>query len=90
MALQSSTSTLDNILPVMDFILKIFKDRKERFKDNDFMAPCINSAWSKLNKYYIKTSESLVYISALVLYPTFKWEYIKATWDPKWILKLRE
>ena len=63
MALQSSTSTLDNVLPVMDFILEMFKDRKERFKDNDFMAPCINSTWSKLNKYYTKTSESLVYIS---------------------------
>ena len=47
----------------MDFILKMFEDRKERFKDNDFMAPCINSTWSKLNKYYTKTSESLVYIS---------------------------
>ena len=63
----------------MDFILEMFEDRKERFKDNDFIAPCINSAWSKLNKYYTKTSESLVYISALVLHPVFKWEYIKAT-----------
>ena len=58
MALQSSTSTLDNVLPAMDFILKMFEDRKERFKDNNFMAPCINSAWSKLNKYYTKTSEA--------------------------------
>jgi len=79
MALQSSTSTLDNVLPAMDFILEMFEDGKERFKDNDFMAPCINSAWSKLNKYYTKTSESPAYISALVLHPAFKWEYIEAT-----------
>jgi hypothetical protein len=90
MALQSSTSTLDNVLPAMDFILEMFEDGKERFKDNDFMAPCINSAWSKLNKYYTKTSESPAYISALVLHPAFKWEYIEATWDPEWIPKSRE
>jgi hypothetical protein len=90
MALQSSTSTLDNVLPAMDFILEMFEDGKERFKDSDFLAPCINSAWSKLNKYYTKTSESPAYISALVLHPAFKWEYIEATWDPEWIPKSRE
>lgn len=90
MALQSSTSTLDNVLPAMDFILEMFEDGKERFKDNDFMAPCINPAWSKLNKYYTKTSESPAYISALVLHPAFKWEYVEATWDPEWIPKSRE
>ena len=74
----------------MDFILEMFEDGKEHFKDNDFMAPCINSAWSKLNKYYAKTSESPAYIAALVLHPAFKWEYIEATWDPKWIPKSRE
>ena len=81
MALQSSTSTLDNVLPAMDFILEMFEDGKERFKDNDFMAPCINSAQLKLNKYYAKTLESPAYISALVLHLAFKQEYIEATQD---------
>ena len=72
MALQSSTFTLDNVLFAIDFILKMFKKGKEHLKDNDFLASYINSAQSKLNKYYIKTSESLVYILALVLYLTFK------------------
>lgn len=89
-ALQSSTSTLENVLPAMDFILEMFEEGKEHLKDNDFLAPCINSASSKLNKYYAKTSESPAYISALVLHPAFKWEYIEATWDPKWIPRSRE
>jgi hypothetical protein len=54
MALQSSTSNLDNVLPAMDFILEMFEDGKERFKDNDYIAPSINSGWSKLNKHYTK------------------------------------
>ena len=52
MALQPSACTLDNVLPAMDFILEMFEEGKEHLKDNDFLAPCINSAWSKLSKYY--------------------------------------
>jgi hypothetical protein len=49
------------------------------------MAPCFNSAWSKLRKYYEKTSDTPIYAAALVLHPAYKWEYIEANWDASWV-----
>ena len=49
------------------------------------MASRVNSAQSKLDKYYTKTNDSPIYIVALVLDPCIKWDYITSTWPEKWI-----
>ena len=49
------------------------------------MASRVNSAWSKLDKYYTKTNESTAYVAAVVLDPRMKWEYISSTWQPEWV-----
>ena len=85
MALQSSKTTLENVLPAMDFILELLEMGKERFKDDEFMSSCINSAWAKLDKYYNLTSDTPAYAAAVVLHPAFKWEYIESTWDADWV-----
>ena len=84
MALQSSSATLENYLPAMDYLLGLFEEAKEQYKDDSFMASRVNSTWSKLDKYYTKTSESPAYIAALVLDPSMKWEYINSTWPIIW------
>jgi hAT family C-terminal dimerisation region len=85
MATQSSTATLENCLPAMDYLLGLFEEAKVRYRDDPFMASRVNSAWSKLDKYYSKTNDSAAYIAALVLDPCMKWEYITSTWQPEWI-----
>jgi hypothetical protein len=85
MATQSSSATLENYLPAMDYLLGVFKESKVRYRDDPFMASRVNSAWSKLDKYYTKTNESTAYIAALTLDPCMKWEYISSTWQPEWI-----
>jgi hypothetical protein len=85
MATQSSTATLENCLPAMDYLLGIFEEAKIQYRDDPFMASRVNSAWSKLDKYYTKTNDSTAYIAALVLDPRMKWEYITSTWQPEWI-----
>ena len=74
----------------MDYILELFEAKKEEFKDDLIIGPCINSGWSKLDKYYELTSDSPAYTAALVLNPAFKWEYIEKTWPKEWILQARE
>ena len=69
----------------MDYLLGLFEEAKVKYKDDPFMASRVNSAWSKLDKYYTKTSDSAAYITALVLDPRMKWEYISSTWRPEWI-----
>jgi len=85
MATQSSSATLENCLPAMDYLLGLFEEAKVRYRDDPFMASRVNSAWSKLDKYYTKTNDSAAYIAALVLDPCMKWEYITSTWQPEWI-----
>ena len=74
----------------MDYILELFEAKKEEFKDDLIIGPCVNSGWSKLDKYYTLTSDSPAYIAALVLNPAFKWEYIEKTWPKEWIPQARE
>lgn len=74
----------------MDYILELFEAKKVEFKDDLILGPCINSGWSKLAKYYDKTSDSPAYVAALVLNPAFKWEYIEKTWEQTWIQGARE
>jgi hypothetical protein len=90
LALESSTSTLDDVLPAMDYILELFEAKKVEFKDDSVLGPCINSGWSKLVKYYAKTSDSPAYVAALVLNPAYKWEYIEKNWEQTWIQGARE
>ena len=74
----------------MDFILELFKEGKVLFQDDLVLAPCINSGWSKLAKYYNKTTESPAYVAALVLYPAYKWEYIQNLWEKDQIPSAKE
>jgi hypothetical protein len=60
------------VLPAIDYIIKLFKKGKEQYKDHLIIAPCFNSAWSKLKKYYKKTSDTPIYAAALVLYSAYK------------------
>lgn len=69
----------------MDFILELFEEGKTLFQDDIILAPCFNSGWAKLAKYYNKTSESPAYAAALVLHPAYKWEYIHSIWEESWI-----
>jgi hypothetical protein len=48
--LESNSSTLDNVLPAMDFILKKFEEGKEQFRNHKELSKMFNSGWSKLDK----------------------------------------
>jgi hypothetical protein len=60
------------MLLAMDYIIELFEEGKEQYKDYLIIAPCFNSAWSKLRKYYKKTSDILIYAAVLVLYLVYK------------------
>lgn len=69
-------STLGKVLPAMDFILERFEQSKTEYEDDPIIALMFNSGWAKMEKYYTLTDESPVYIAALVLRPSYKWNYI--------------
>ena len=66
LALESSTSTLDEVLPAMDYILIDFEKGKERYAGDIHMASRYNSGWQKMAKYYNRTSESSAYAACCI------------------------
>ena len=74
-ALKSNTSTLNNVLPTIDYILSLFKQGKEKFRGDKLLLTAINAGWEKLNKYYYMTKQSPAYAAAVVLNPTIKWQW---------------
>jgi hypothetical protein len=60
LANESQFSTIDLILPTMDFLLEKFEYAKQEYKDDIYMGPCCNAGWAKLDKYYGLTDRSPV------------------------------
>jgi hAT family C-terminal dimerisation region len=84
LALEGCSTTLDNVLPAMDFILGQLEQYKIAWKNDARIASAINNAWAKMEKYYRKTDETPVYVAALVLDPKYKWGYIEKNWPAEW------
>jgi hypothetical protein len=83
---ESRGATIERVLPTMDFLLEQFEQGKTLYADDPFMGPCCNSRWAKLDKYYSLTDRSPVYITALVLCPQNKWQYMDDNWPTEWII----
>lgn len=84
LALETSVSTLDHVLPAMDYILEQFEQMKDIYKNDKTMASMVNSGWAKMEKYYNMTDESPAYVAAIVLDPNAKWQYIENNWHKSW------
>ena len=67
--LESSSRSLDLILPMIDYVLKQFEQVREKYKDGPILTPMLQSGWSKFVDYYHLTDESYTYITALILNP---------------------
>jgi hypothetical protein len=76
----------------MDFILLAFEAEKEASQSDgdNIMATSVNAGWTKMNDYYKRTEDTVVYTAAVVLNPSYKWEYIERVWEhPKWTAKAK-
>jgi hypothetical protein len=86
LANEGRSTTLEQVLPSMDYLLEKLESGKTTYAADAFMIPCINSSWAKLDKYYGLTERSSVYIAAMVLIPSQKWTYFEDNWDPDWVI----
>jgi hypothetical protein len=89
-ATEGRTSTVDSILPTMDFLLEKLEEAKASYAEDTFMSPCCNAGWAKLDKYYSLTGRSPAYIAAMVLCPQWKWTYFDANWPEKWCAEAKK
>jgi hypothetical protein len=92
LASEGYNSTLETVLPSMDFILDSFEKGKEQYAQHPFLGPCFNSGWAKMDQYYTLTGETPVYVAVLVLDPRKKWYYFEDSWAqyPDWISEAKK
>jgi len=86
LATEGHTATLERVLSTMEFLLEQLEIGKLAYSNDSYIGPCINSAWSKLDKYYGLTERSSAYIATMVLIPSQKWTWIEDNWAPDWII----
>lgn len=49
----------------------------------------INAGWQKLNEYYKRLDDTIIYVAAVVLHPRMKWRYLNSKWTDRedWLLE---
>ena len=76
-ATEGSKVTLDKVMPSLDFMAIRFEDAIRTHTDDPFMMSCLDAGYIKVLKYCNRTERSPVYIAAIVLDPTLKWDYFE-------------
>lgn len=72
--------------------LEKYKEMAAAFPEPEHFRININLGWDKLEKYYSLLDETLIYYTALALYPVYRWDYFDEQWDghPDWVAKAKE
>ena len=77
-------SMIWEVIPTFNQLLRVFKEKKDRVTEaiiedypnqeaiEDYFIINLNAAQVKLNKYYFKLNDTLVYYTAVFLYSHFK------------------
>ena len=75
---------LERILPSLDFKAVQFINAIERYSIHRFIYNYLQARYIKLLKYWKLTGRAPVYIAAIILDPTLKYDYFDNYWDPNW------
>ncbi|EXM14015.1 hypothetical protein FOTG_17550 [Fusarium oxysporum f. sp. vasinfectum 25433] len=67
--------------------MEVYKAAAHRYPDPEHFKVNINLCWKKLDKYYSRLDETLVYYAAIALHPAYHWGYFEDVWAdcPDWI-----
>ena len=74
------TSTLDQVLSSMDFLLTHYNEAKQQYKGNGVMMERLLTSWYKFDDYYTLTDNAPVYAAATLLHPSLRQRYLTTQW----------
>lgn len=91
-ATEYADTSIEQVLPTMDFLLHHYETAAEKWNNNPFMKASIETGWEKINKYYKITEESPVYAASIMLNPTWKLAYFDVHWaeHPTWLSRAKK
>lgn len=82
-----------SVLLSMDMLLSRLESIKSKstVTSSEFYST-VDSAWSKLNKYYTLTDRSTIYVISIILHSCMKMKYFQQHWSdhPTWIIDARQ
>jgi hypothetical protein len=77
----TDNGSLTDVLPLMDYLLEHLENLKKRLsKSKSLLLPAVQYAWTKLNQYYNVTDKSSIYVTAVILDPRLKLNYLQHRW----------
>ena len=79
-ALEGDSTTLDEVLQSMDFLIEHVKEMQQEYASNTDLSASLLTMWFAFNKYYTLTDKTPVYAAALLLSPTLRRGYIDKSW----------
>ena len=77
---ESTFDAVDRVLPAMEYMLKHLEEWRERWVGNEAMEGRVQRAWDKMDRYYTRTDDTLIYITATVMNPGLKFGIFKQLW----------
>ena len=89
-ATEGRHATLDKVLPSLEFMAVQFDLALEKYDDDLYMKSSLHAGYTKLLTYWNKTERAPVYVAAIVLDPTLKYNYLDMNWNPEWQPQIKE
>ena len=78
-ACEGDTVTLDCMITTLDILIAYFKASQKRYANNAALISSITTSQYALDKYYKLTDDSPIYTAALLLYPSYRKQYLTTT-----------
>lgn len=83
--LEGDAVTLDLVQHTFDYLAGHLSTMKERYKHNVELCKSLMTCWYAFDKYYKLLDDSAAYVSAILLHPNRRKNYLLAVWKASWM-----
>lgn len=83
--LEGDEVTLDAVQETMDFLATHLSECKEKYRNNPELLQSLMTCWYAFDKYYKLIDQSAAYVTAILLHPNKRKNYLTAAWKQRWI-----
>ncbi|GAB7336404.1 hypothetical protein MBLNU13_g09122t1 [Cladosporium sp. NU13] len=83
--LEGDEVTLDAVQETMDFLATHLGECKDKYRSNPELLQSLMTCWYAFDKYYKLIDQSAAYVTAILLHPNKRKNYLTAAWEQRWV-----
>ncbi|KAL1581666.1 hypothetical protein WHR41_09652 [Cladosporium halotolerans] len=83
--LEGDEVTLDAVQETMDFLATHLGECKDKYRSNPELLQSLMTCWYAFDKYYKLIDQSAAYVTAILLHPNKRKNYLTAAWKQRWV-----